>query len=118
MSTYGKFDKSLIPKILQLLTNLITDKIVFGVLHLKFLDKSINLVKRKVVIRDAFNIPAAFLIVSNSVQLKLGLYSISHSPRYSIVLFKLIHLNTMCSCRWSLQSCFIISPFGTSDSYR
>ena len=45
-------------------------------------------------------LPAAFLIVSNSVQLKLGLYSISHSPRYSIVLFKLIHLNTMCSCIW------------------
>lgn len=36
------------------------------------------------------------LIVSNSVQLKFGLYSISHSPRYSIVLLRLIHLKIIC----------------------
>ena len=45
-------------------------------------------------------LPAAFLIVSNSVQLKFGLYSISHSPRYSIVLLGLIHLKIICSCNY------------------
>ena len=33
-------------------------------------------------------LPAAFLIVPNSVQLKSELYNISHSPRYSISAFK------------------------------
>ena len=37
-------------------------------------------------------LPAIFLIVPNSVQLKLGLYSISHSLIYSSVLLRLGHL--------------------------
>ena len=45
-------------------------------------------------------LPDAFLIVPNSVQLKFGLYNISHSPRYSIVLFKLSQRKIICSCNW------------------
>ena len=38
-------------------------------------------------------LPAIFLNVANSPQLELGLQSISHSPRYSIVLFRLSQRN-------------------------
>ena len=48
--------------------------------------------------RTKLLLPAAFLIVPNSVQLKSGLYSISHSPRYSIVLLRLNQRKIICSC--------------------
>lgn len=55
MSTRYEFYKAFVTEVLELLPNLILDKIVFRMFSLKFFSKSIDFIKREFEFRNPFN---------------------------------------------------------------